>query len=83
VLGVVFAPALNVCYWAKKGDGAFKDEQRLPLKIADQRAAYKIVASRSHMSDNTQVFIDPIITSKKKEMISIGSSLKICLVAEG
>jgi len=83
VLGVVFAPALNVCYWAKKGDGAFKDGQRLPLKIADQRAAYKIVASRSHMSDNTQVFIDSIITSKKKELISIGSSLKICLVAEG
>ena len=39
VLGVVFAPALNVCYWAKKGDGAFKDGQRMPLKIADQQAA--------------------------------------------
>jgi 3'(2'), 5'-bisphosphate nucleotidase len=83
VLGVVFAPALNACYWAKQGDGAFKDGQRLPLKIADQRTAYKIVASRSHMSDNTQLFIDSIVTNKKKELISIGSSLKICLVAEG
>ena len=32
VLGVVYAPALDVCYWAKKGEGAFKDGQKLPLK---------------------------------------------------
>ena len=35
------------------------------------------------MSDETQVFIDAINTRKEKELISIGSSLKICLVAEG
>ena len=35
------------------------------------------------MSDETQEFIDAIDTSKEKELISIGSSLKICLVAEG
>ena len=83
VLGVVYAPALNVCYWAKKNEGAFKDGQRLPLKIESQRETYKIVTSRSHMSDKTQVFIDTIDTDKEKELISIGSSLKICLVAEG
>ena len=83
VLGVVYAPALDVCYWAKQGEGAFKDGQKLPLKTANQRNTYKIVASRSHMSDETQVFIDAINTRKEKELISIGSSLKICLVAEG
>jgi 3'(2'), 5'-bisphosphate nucleotidase len=83
VLGVVYAPALNVCYWAKQGRGAFKDGQRLPLKAESQRNTYKIVASRSHMSNETQVFIDSINTYKEKELISIGSSLKICLVAEG
>ena len=83
VLGVVYAPALDICYWAKQGEGAFKDEQRLPIKAANQRNTYKIVASRSHMSDETQVFIDAINTRKEKELISIGSSLKICLVAEG
>jgi 3'(2'), 5'-bisphosphate nucleotidase len=83
VLGVVYAPALDVCYWAKKGEGAFKDGQKLPLKTADQRKIYKVVASRSHMSDETQAFIDAIDTDKEKELISIGSSLKICLVAEG
>jgi 3'(2'), 5'-bisphosphate nucleotidase len=83
VLGVVYAPALDVCYWAKKDEGAFKDGERLPLKTAGQRGTYKIVASRSHMSDETQAFIDAIDTQKEKELISIGSSLKICLVAEG
>ena len=83
VLGVVYAPAFDVCYWAKKNEGAFKDGQKLPLKIVVQRNTYKIVVSRSHMSDETRVFIDAIKTSKEKELISIGSSLKICLVAEG
>ena len=83
VLGVVYAPALDVCYWAKKGKGAFKDGKSLPLKVESQRDIYKIVVSRSHMSDETQAFIDAIDTSKKKELILIGSSLKICLVAEG
>jgi len=83
VLGVVYAPALDVCYWAKQDEGAFKDGQKLPLKTKEQRNTYKIVASRSHMSDDTQAFIDAIDTNKAKELISIGSSLKICLVAEG
>jgi len=83
VLGVVYAPALDVCYWAKQNEGAFKDGQKLPLKTADQCNTYRIVASRSHMSDETQAFIDAIDTQKEKELISIGSSLKICLVAEG
>ena len=83
ILGVVYAPALDVCYWAKQGEGAFKDGQNLPLKAESHRNTYKIVASRSHMSDETQTFIDAIDTQKEKELISIGSSLKICLVAEG
>jgi 3'(2'), 5'-bisphosphate nucleotidase len=83
VLGVVYAPALDMCYWAKQGEGAFKDGQKLPIKTVSQRNTYKIVASRSHMSDETQAFIDAIDTEKEKELISIGSSLKICLIAEG
>jgi len=35
------------------------------------------------MSSDTQIFIDSINTNKVKKLISIGSSLKICLVAEG
>ena len=83
VLGVVYAPVLDVCYWSKQDEGAFKDGQKLPLKTEDQRNTYKIVVSRSHLSDETQAFIDAIDVDKEKELTSIGSSLKICLVAEG
>jgi len=83
ILGVVYAPALDVCYWAKQGKGAFKDGQKLPIAASSQYSSYKIVASRSHMSDETQTFIDMIDTDKNKELISIGSSLKICIIAEG
>lgn len=83
VLGVVYAPALGQMYWAKQGEGAFKDGQLLPLKQSAQRKSYKVVASRSHMSDETKQFIDDIETAKEKELVSIGSSLKLCLVAEG
>ena len=30
VLGVVYSPVLNVCYWAKNNEGAFKDGKKLP-----------------------------------------------------
>jgi len=83
VLGVVYSPVLDVCYWAKKGEGAFKNGKKLPLKAKKQRDVYRIVASRSHMSNETKEYIDAIDTDKKKVVISIGSSLKICLVAEG
>ena len=83
VLGVVYSPVLNVCYWAKSNEGAFKDGKKLPLKIKEQRDVYKIVASRSHMSSETKDFIEAIDTDKEKVIVSIGSSLKICLVAEG
>ena len=83
VLGVVYSPVLNVCYWAKRNEGAFKDGKKLPLKVNGQRGVYKIVASRSHMSNETKDFIEAIDTDKEKVIITIGSSLKICLVAEG
>jgi len=83
VLGVVYSPVLNVCYWAKRDEGAFKNGEKLPLKTKEQRDVYKIVASRSHMSSETKDFIEAIDTDKEKVIISIGSSLKICLVAEG
>ena len=83
VLGVVYLPAFNVCYWAKRDEGAFKDGKKLPLKTIEQRNVYKIVSSRSHMSNETKVFIKALDTDKEKVIISTGSSLKICLVAEG
>jgi len=81
VLGVVYAPILNLCYYAKSGEGAYKDGVRLPCAKSD---VFTVVASKSHNNEETEKFIE----SMKKECPnlqtkSIGSSLKLCLVAEG
>lgn len=92
VLGVVFAPALDLLYYAKQGEGAFKEEAlggqlmscSLPKSSKRQGGEIIVVASKSHMSDETKRFVDELATHNLQLTIhSIGSSLKICLVAEG
>jgi len=83
VLGVVYAPALKDMYKAKKGEGAYKNNQKLPLHVntsPDEKLV--VVASKSHLSEETQAFIDALET-KEIEQVSKGSSLKLCMVAEG
>lgn len=85
VIGVVYAPALDEMYWAKQGEGAFKDGQRLPLSInEDPSKVLRVVASKSHLSPETQDYIDGLAkTTDTIECVSKGSSLKLCMVAEG
>jgi len=83
VLGVVYAPALGDMYYAQKGNGSFKNGQKLPLHINKlPKERLKVVASKSHLSEETQTFIDNLYT-KEIEQVSKGSSLKLCMVAEG
>lgn len=83
VLGVVYAPAIDEMYSAKRGEGAFKNGQKLPLKInSNPKEKLSVVASKSHLSSETQEFIDNLDT-KEIEQVSKGSSLKLCMVAEG
>jgi len=97
VLGVIYVPVTNILYVGDIQQGAWKQEKtpvdasfqtvknggtKLPLDI--QTSGYTIVGSRSHANDETQEYIE----QKKKEhpqidIISKGSSLKICMVAEG
>ena len=96
-LGVIYAPILNDLYFSVEGIGAFKVkvnldnysvdsliENGIQLPIDRQEDTYTIVASRSHLSTQTQEFIDDM-KSKHGDihMISKGSSLKLCMVAEG
>jgi 3'(2'), 5'-bisphosphate nucleotidase len=96
VLGVVFAPALNTLYYGLIELGSFKAIKKDTNKAEDIHAKAKalrlskpqkdlrIVASRSHLSDETKAFIHKIERkSKIGEMHSYGSSLKICMIAEG
>lgn len=85
VLGVVYAPALGEIYWAKQGEGAFKNGKKLPLKTNETpEKSLVVVASKSHLSEETQAFIDEVAkTTKHITQQSRGSSLKLCMVAEG
>lgn len=100
ILGVVYVPEKNTLYFGSSEIGSYKliIEQKEPLhgdiqdwinkacKLEQKKAdcLYTVVASRSHLSPETEQFID----EKKKlhgevKIISAGSSLKLCLVAEG
>lgn len=87
ILGVVYLPAQDVLYYGSAQSGAFRQksgvEERLPLASA-QHDDFVIVASRSHLSPETQAYIDEASRQYDKiRTISSGSSIKICLVAEG
>lgn len=100
LLGVIYLPVQRELYFASESLGAYKlvgitqlnDSDtltdlvkravKLPMEI--EMNPYVIVASRSHLSAETEVYVD-----KKREqhgavqLISSGSSIKICRVAEG
>jgi len=96
VLGVVYAPALNDLYFSSKENGAFKvsnvEGQEIstiissatPLPIQSNKKKYTVVASRSHMSTETELYVKEMREKHGDvELISKGSSLKIVMVAEG
>ncbi len=92
ISGVVYVPVTGVLYWADK-NGSFKAtvddnhgflNQIQHLPINSERDNYIIVGSKSHMNSETDSFIKSIDTKGKDvEIKSKGSSLKICMVAEG
>ena len=59
-----------------------KNSSKLPLEKI--KGAYTVVASRSHLTPETETFINDLKTKHGTvDFISKGSSLKICLVTEG
>jgi 3'(2'), 5'-bisphosphate nucleotidase len=58
--------------------------QRLPISINDKKASLTIIGSRSHATKEFSEFIEHIKEKHGEvELVSAGSSLKFCLVAEG
>jgi 3'(2'), 5'-bisphosphate nucleotidase len=86
-LGIVHAPDLDTTYWGVRGVGAFRREngEDTPIHVAeDIEAPLTVVVSRSHLRDADKEFI----ASMEERYGSVetapkGSSLKLCLVAEG
>ncbi|GAB5381553.1 MAG: 3'(2'),5'-bisphosphate nucleotidase CysQ [Aliiglaciecola sp.] len=85
VLGVVYAPVLNTTYVGVEGLGAYKTTDQGSEKItpiAHQAGdTWKVVGSRSHQSPAIQALLDKL--DGETELVAMGSSLKLCLVAEG
>lgn len=97
IAGVVYAPAIDDLYFAGEGIGSYKfsgddvvnkidklieQSVKLPIKRLDE--TYMVVASRSHLSKETEDYIESLKSIHGEvKTISKGSSLKICMVAEG
>jgi len=84
ILGVIYAPVLQFSYFAYENAGAYKSDKtgfRNSIKARDLTAAKMTVAgSRSHATKKLQGYIDKL---GEINLISMGSSLKSCLIAEG
>ena len=84
ILGVINAPVARQTYFAVKDNGAYKkpnlgSSTRIFCRQADPKKLL-IAGSRSHHSDALKLFL---INLGEPDVISMGSSLKSCLVAEG
>ena len=84
IIGVIHVPVLDVDYFAWKDGGSFKIEKRgKPQSIQVRKHAGKklvVAGSRSHGSELMQAYMKNLGDS---DLLSMGSSLKFCLVAEG
>ncbi len=86
VLGVVAVPVTGELFFASENNGAFKrhngKDTALPRRDAVNLSApaLRVVASRSHLNQETTDFIDQLV---QPVLVSQGSSLKFMLMAEG
>ena len=90
ILGVIFAPAKSVIYFAQKGYGSFTIDTSVELNNLDEvkqmtvikkSDPVRIIGSRSH-SNNT--FINWVNEKfPNAQIVQAGSSLKFCLIASG
>ena len=84
VLGVVHVPVGDTTYRGAVGEGAWRrcgETPGVPLHVAPQAAEpVRVVGSRSHRGDSLERFLERL---GPHELRAIGSSLKLCMIAEG
>ena len=85
VLGVIYAPALDLMYYAGDGLGSWKrDEGKAPERITSRPPhpghALVVAESRSHPSAELEEYLKTVRVGSR---VQAGSSLKFCWVAEG
>lgn len=83
-LGAVFAPATGRLHAGLVGSGAWLEEpgrERLAIRTRQPGAAKIAVASKSHLTQSTVDYLAAAVDVC--EHVSVGSSLKFCILAEG
>jgi len=85
VLGVIYAPALDLLYYAGAGLGSWKrqaggEPARITSRPPLPQHALRVAESRSHPSKELEQYLSTLIVA---ERVPAGSSLKFCWVAEG
>ena len=84
IFGVVHVPVQGLTYWGGASLGAWRRSDRGIQEIRGRAPIagepLKVVGSRSHSNQQTQAYL---ATLGEYELISVGSSLKFCLLAEG
>jgi 3'(2'), 5'-bisphosphate nucleotidase len=84
IMGVVYAPALELLYYATVGKGAWKQlANRKPFQLGNpRRARLKPIAvvSRHHLDDDTKNWLEGAGIT---QINPVGSSLKLCFLADG
>ena len=82
-LGVVFSPARGSLHAGLVGEGAWVEDAdgRRAIRTRERGEKLVAVASKSHFTQNTADYLEAAIGAC--ERVSIGSSLKFCIVAEG
>jgi 3'(2'), 5'-bisphosphate nucleotidase len=87
IIGVINVPVLGVDYFAWENGGSYKSEQyaearKISVKKLNEseNSQLTVVGSRSHGSEMMQQYMQKL---GNVEILSMGSSLKFCLVAEG
>ena len=82
-LGVVYAPATRRLHGGSVGDGAWLDEGRgrRAIRTRERSEQLTAVASKSHLNQATVDYLESAVGACAR--VSVGSSLKFCIVAEG
>ena len=84
IMGVIVVPVTGKCFYACRGQGAYVVANGGVAEVINVRKldpANKMIAgSRSHAGERLKVFLNNV---GEHELVSMGSSLKSCLVAEG
>jgi len=83
IFGSVYAPYKKELFWALEDLGAWKSidkKQDKAIKVLKSNKETRIVISRSHPNEKV---IDYINQYSKHELIRMGSSLKLCCIADG